>query len=117
MPPLAAIFLCCCVFPPVGVWGIKFNPCSEPELAKRGGEFVIGLAYWPGATIEDWGSKTDGIQPCSGGTELAERGLHFGTFRTRVDRLTSLKTSFPEILYLTSKGNASVPVITVVAFR
>ena len=47
-----------------------------------------------------------------------QQGVYFTTFNARVDRLTVLKPSFPEELFLTSKAAAGTPeVISVVAFR
>jgi hypothetical protein len=46
------------------------------------------------------------------------KGAMFSTYQVRADRLTALKTSFPEELMLTSKAPAGAPkVISVVAFR
>ena len=36
---------------------------SAPSLQDKG--FPIGLAYWPGGTVEDWGNATAGLQPCA----------------------------------------------------
>ena len=46
------------------------------------------------------------------------QGVYFTTFNARVDRLTVLKPTFPEELFLTSKAAAGAPqIMTVVAFR
>jgi hypothetical protein len=45
-------------------------------------------------------------------------GAMFGTFNVRADRLTVLKTSFPEELILTGRAPEGAPkVISMVAFR
>lgn len=45
--------------------------------------------------------------------------MHFAAFAARADRLSALKTTFPEQLYLTGANpDAAAPrVISVVAFR
>jgi len=46
------------------------------------------------------------------------QGVYFSVYNARVDRLTVLKTTFPETLYLTSLQQPLTPkVISVVAFR
>jgi hypothetical protein len=60
-----------------------FNPCTNPEPIQRvgvvvprvlrrvvvtaqriqGKSFILGLAWWPGGTLDDWGNGT--IHPCN----------------------------------------------------
>lgn len=94
----------------------------------------MGLAYWPGGLLADWGepSPTSGpndpnlppappLHPCNATdrARLAAASVHFATFGARADRLTALKTTFPEQLYLTGANPdvAAPRVISVVAFR
>lgn len=93
----------------------------------------MGLAYWPGGLLADWGDPSatpdpndpNGpaapLHPCNATdrARLADAGVHFATFATRADRLSALKTTFPEQLYLTGANpDAAAPrVISVVAFR
>lgn len=47
----------------------------------QGGGFYVGVAFWAGGTIEDWGPVYDsatnytGLSPCGSGTEYNETGL------------------------------------------
>eukprot|EP00892_Ulva_mutabilis_P004033 jgi/Ulvmu1/2000/UM012_0163.1 len=67
------------------------NPCKV-QTAKKDEGFVIGLAYWPGGTVEDWGNSSAGLNPCSadagdlGGVEVA-------AFEMKVDTIGLLQTS------------------------
>jgi hypothetical protein len=31
----------------------------------QGAGFPVGLVYWPGGTIEDWGPPDTGLNPCN----------------------------------------------------
>lgn len=45
-------------------------------------------------------------------------GVHFTTYNAQVDRLTVMKNSFPEELFVTGFAKAgTAPVISIVAFR
>lgn len=71
---------------------VKFDPCSEITAINRvrpllpqqqensaytfskvtqrgwllqGSPIVVGLAYWPGGLIEEWGDPTTGLNPCN----------------------------------------------------
>ncbi|KIZ07612.1 hypothetical protein MNEG_0342 [Monoraphidium neglectum] len=84
------------------------------------GGFVVGLAFWPGGKEADWGDPTTGIQPCNETqrANLTSLGVHFAAYNTRIDKLSVLKTTFPEQLALTAASAEGAPlVISVVAFR
>jgi hypothetical protein len=130
----------------------------------QGSGLTVGLVYWPGGTLEDWGSPDAGLNPCNTTTQAnlvrmmlqplalwhsqAHRscvdtradtsvltrcpvpsrapcvslqtalGAMFATFNVKADRLTVLKTSFPEELILTGRAPSTAPkVISLVAFR
>jgi len=93
----------------------------HPLLAQGGGGgFVVGLAFWPGGTAQDWGDPVNGLQPCNKTQQanLTSLGVHFASYNTRIDRLSVLKTTFPEQLSLTADAAAGTPLlISVVAFR
>lgn len=37
-----------------------------PPLCMQGSSFIVGLAFWPGGTVEDWGPPDDtGLHPCN----------------------------------------------------
>ena len=31
----------------------------------QGSSFTVGLAYWPGGTLEAWGAPSGGLDPCN----------------------------------------------------
>lgn len=33
--------------------------------SQQGSPIVLGLAYWPGGLISDWGDPTTGLNPCN----------------------------------------------------
>ncbi|GBF91542.1 hypothetical protein Rsub_04282 [Raphidocelis subcapitata] len=105
------------------VVAIVYDPCSPIEAIKKGSSrgFLVGLAFWPGGTEADWGDPVNGLHPCNGTqlqANLTQLGVHFATYNARIDRLTVLKTTFPEELTLTARARAGAPLlVSAVAFR
>ena len=71
-----------------------YDPCaSQPELAKGDG-FTIGLAYYPGGALSDWGT----LNPCKSAdrTNLTAAGVASMTFRPKLDDMTFFRGSEAE---------------------
>jgi hypothetical protein len=108
----------------------------------QGDPFVVGIAYWPGTTIEQWGapyvnnnSTFPGLNPCLGNVTfegettnyreyLARFGVMFSTFAVKVDTLTALRTTraeedqlFDAAIALASVNAAFKGVLSIIAFR
>ncbi|KAF8056432.1 hypothetical protein HT031_006289 [Scenedesmus sp. PABB004] len=96
--------------------GVAFDPCAAITPIRRTEPFRVGLVFWPGGLDSDWGA----LQPCDPAVQanLTAAGAMFASYNVRADRLTVLKTSFPEELMLTGRAPAgAAKVISVVAFR
>eukprot|EP00878_Enallax_costatus_P015146 GHUV01015858.1.p1 GENE.GHUV01015858.1~~GHUV01015858.1.p1 ORF type:complete len:328 (+),score=61.50 GHUV01015858.1:609-1592(+) len=114
---LAAIVVACQVLTAVA---ITIQPCRPITPLTRGSPFEVGLVFWPGGLEEQWGNTTSGLQPCDPAVmaNLTAQGAMFAAYNVRADRLTMLKTTFPEELILTGRSPSTAPkVISVVAFR
>lgn len=89
------------------------NPCRPEILAVKDEGFPIGLAYWPGGTIEDWGNATDSTKnPCTAAGPLA--GAEVAAYNVKVDTIALMQTSNAEERRLFD--GASPAVLSVVAF-
>lgn len=119
----------------------RLDPCSTPGLLSKGSGFYLGLAFWPGGTLDDWGPAIDlstvtpGLSPCllttynntdssnnstpaSHQQYLIDRGVVFATYEVKVDRMTVLRGNRTEQALLFGRTpNVSSNVTSVVAFR
>ena len=90
-----------------------YDPCaSQPDLSAGDG-FTIGLAYYPGGSLEDWGT----LHPCKSAdrANLTAAGVASMTFRPKLDAMTFFRGSEAEegqVLASVSGAN----IMTVVAY-
>lgn len=114
----------------------------RPFFRLQGDPFVVGVAYWPGTTIEQWGSPYNasgdgfpGLNPCLGDvtynnqTEnyqayLAKFGVMISTFAVKVDTLSVLRSTraeedqlFDAAIALAQANSAFSKVLSIIAFR
>ncbi|KAK9816056.1 hypothetical protein WJX74_007119 [Apatococcus lobatus] len=111
----------------------KYDPCTAPGPASRGNGFYMGIAYWPGGRIVDWGATLNattnvkGLNPCtttnnfnntgiSDRAYLIEQGVVFQAFELKIDTLQSLKLNQSLTDALVAEI-ATEEVITAVVFR
>lgn len=88
------------------------NPCQEQTATKDEG-FVIGLAYWPGGTVADWGNSSKGLNPCS--ADAGDLGdISVASFELKVDTIGLLQTDAETESGLFERANPDV--LSVVAF-
>lgn len=90
-----------------------YDPCaSQPELAKGDG-FTIGLAYYPGGALSDWGT----LNPCKTAdrTNLTAAGVASMTFRPKLDDMTFFRGSEAEETEVLASV-AGADIMTVVAY-
>ncbi|DBA91978.1 hypothetical protein WJX79_008729 [Trebouxia sp. C0005] len=114
-----------------------YDPCTTPGLATKGKGIYLGMAFWPGGTIADWGvisetvaNATAPLYPCTTSNNWNETGLSdqayltsqgvvFATFELEVDSLMSLRINYTDTLplYTTAYTNASASIVSAVMFR
>lgn len=70
---------------------VNVNPCAPGNLAVKDKGFPIGLAYWPGGTVEDWGNSSAGLSPCRDAALL--EGVVVSAYNIKVDTIALLQTS------------------------
>lgn len=115
---LAVLLLCCFLH---GTASQNLNPCepTQPSDIEQGKGFVIGLAYWPGGSIADWGNASAGLHPCFDDEGLlVTAGVEIATFEIEVDKMALLRTSrFTEAQLFDQAQRSNGPdVVSVVAF-
>jgi hypothetical protein len=101
---------------------------------EQGEPFVIGLAYWPGGTVAEWGPATNdtngtpGLNPCFGDVMidgavtnyrnyLASKGVFFATYSATVDNMAALRLTRAEETALFDRAGSGPRVLSVIAFR
>ncbi|KAK9849396.1 hypothetical protein WJX84_008749 [Apatococcus fuscideae] len=111
----------------------KYDPCSTPGPASRGNGFYMGIAYWPGGRIVDWGATLNsttnvaGLNPCSSTNNynktgisdrayLIEQGVVFQAYELKIDTLQSLKLNKTLVDALIAEISTE-EVISAVVFR
>ncbi|KAL4534227.1 hypothetical protein Ndes2437B_g03515 [Nannochloris sp. 'desiccata'] len=111
----------------------RYSPCAPPIL---GDPFVVGIAYWPGGTVLQWGGATTdqdgkpGLNPCladvyvNGSVAnyqeiLNENNVYFSTYSMSVDSMTALRTTKLEedLMFALAKQSGGEQVISAIAFR
>ena len=63
-------------------WGWSCTDPNDPGLAKsQGNGFYMGVAYWPGGRIKDWGATLNattgikGLNPCTTNNNFNKSGI------------------------------------------
>ncbi|DBB09491.1 hypothetical protein WJX82_009021 [Trebouxia sp. C0006] len=114
-----------------------YDPCTTPGLATKGKGIFMGMAFWPGGTIADWGiisetvaNATAPLYPCTTSNNwnttglsdqayLTSQGVVFATFELEVDSLMALRINYTDTLPLYTKAynNDSASIVSAVMFR
>ncbi|KAK9820563.1 hypothetical protein WJX72_011663 [[Myrmecia] bisecta] len=113
----------------------KYDPCAKPGVATRTRGLYLGIAFWPGGTVEDWKPYYDkeldefGLNPCndqnnfnnsglSDRAYLAQQGVVFATYELKVDTLTSMRINETDLAAVfNSAPNTRPAVVSAVIFR
>jgi len=90
-----------------------YDPCSTTgsSAVALDGSLTIGIAYWPGGTLEDW---TDN-HPCANATALAAAGVGTTVYVVDADGMTAIRGTRADEdgLYAT---DATATMMSVVAY-
>jgi len=106
-----ALVVACAVRPVSGVG--PYDPCAAQDAVTKGDSIAVGLAYWPGGSLEDWKA----LHPCfyADRQELIKKKVATMVFRPKVDNMAHFRGAKADEDALFAKVSGA-DVMTLVAY-